>query len=161
MFARSPRVGDSAARSGDDAYETVMTGRRQPFALALVAAAVSLQTGAITARTSPVSPLRGATTSSRPVFVATVAAGDVPEEVQIATSPAVTAIGFRTHVALCFPVRSGRGRVRCTSDTALKNGTYYWTLVYQSNSRCIVHGGKRYCFPEPHLTGPTRFTVRQ
>jgi len=140
--------------------ETVMTGRRQPFAFALAAAAASLQAGAIAVHTAPVSPVHGATTSSRPVFVASVAAGDQPEEIQVATSPVLIRTGFRTHVAYCFPVRSGRGRVRCSLDAALRDGTYYWTFVYQSNSLCIVHGGQRYCFPEPHLTAPTRFIVR-
>lgn len=134
---------------------------RQPLALALLASGALLEMGATAARTSPVSPTRDATTSSRPAFVAAVAAGDQPEEIQVAKSSAVWRMGFRTHVALCFPVRSGRGRVSCSLDAPLRNGTYYWTLIYQNNSRCIVHGGRRYCFPEPHLTVPTKFTVRQ
>jgi len=56
---------------------------------------------------------------------------------------------------------AGRGRVRCSLSNPLRNGTYYWTLIYQRYSRCQVVGGRRYCFPEPHLTAPTRFTVRQ
>jgi hypothetical protein len=134
---------------------------RQPFVLALVAAAVSVQAGAAAPLASGVSPARGAVVTPSPVFVAAVIRGDQPLEIQVATSPAVTAIGFRANVGFCFPVRSGRGRVRCTLGTALRNGTYYWTLLYQRYSRCQVVGGRRYCFPEPHLTAPTRFTVRE
>jgi hypothetical protein len=95
------------------------------------------------------------------VFVAAVTRGDFPLEIQVATSPAVTAIGFRSNVGLCFATPSARGRVRCALGTSLLAGTYYWTLVYQANTRCQLVGGRHYCFPEPHLTGPTRFTVRK
>jgi hypothetical protein len=134
---------------------------RQLFGLALVVAAVSVQVSAAAPLASAVSPARGAVVSPSPVFVAAVIPGDQPVEIQVATSPAVTAIGFRTNVGFCGPVRSGRGRVRCTLGTPLRNGTYYWTLIYQRNSRCVVVSGRRYCFPEPYLTAPTRFTVRE
>ena len=137
-----------------------MSRGRQTFVLALVAAAASAQASASAPLASAVSPARGAVVSPSTVFVAAVIPGDLPLEIQVATSPAVTAIGFRTNVGLCFPVRSGRGRVRCQLGSPLRNGTYYWTLVYQRNTRCQVVGGRHYCFPEPHLTGPTRFTVR-
>lgn len=78
----------------------------------------------------------------------------------MATAPAVTAIGFRKDIALCLPTVSGHGRVSCSLSAPLRDGTYYWTLVYQRNTRCQIVGGRRYCFPEPHLTAPTRFTVR-
>jgi hypothetical protein len=138
-----------------------VSDRRQPFALAVIVAATAAHVSAVAPQTAPISPGGGAASSPRPVFVAIVSRGDLPEEIQVATSPTMTRIGFRANVGYCFPVRSGTGRVRCSLDAALRPGTYYWTLVYQRNSRCIVHGGHRYCFPEPHLTGPTRFTVRE
>jgi hypothetical protein len=124
-------------------------------------AAVLTQASAAAPLASAVSPARGAVTSARPVFLAAVVRGDLPLEIQVATSPAVTAIGFRRNVALCIPTAAGRGRVRCSLSAPLRNGTYYWTLVYQRNTRCQIVGGRRYCFPEPHLTTPTPFTVRK
>jgi hypothetical protein len=138
--------------------------RRHRFDLALfvaLIAAVLTQASAAAPLASAVSPARGAVTSANPVFIAAVTRGDLPLEIQVATSPAVTAIGFVRYVALCITTASGRGRVRCSLSAPLRNGTYYWTLVYQRNTRCQNVGGRHYCFPEPQLTTPTRFTVRK
>ena len=108
---------------------------------------------------TPFSPAAGSVTSVTPEFVISLAAGDDPAEVQVSTSPQTTSIGFVSQTAICFPTRSG-ARASCVLDQPLKEGAYYWTLLYQRNSRCVVIASKRYCFPEPFLTKPTRFTVR-
>jgi hypothetical protein len=74
-------------------------------------------------------------------------------------SAQITSIGFLNKTAICFPSRNG-GDASCSMSDPLKDGVYYWTLLYQSNSRCVTVGGKQYCFPEPHVTKPIRFTVR-
>jgi len=137
--------------------------RRHRFDLVLffaLIAVVSTQASVAAPLATAVSPARGSVTSAHPVFIAAVVRGDLPLEIQVATSPAVTAIGFRRNVALCITTASGRGRVRCSLSTPLRNGVYYWTLVYQRNTRCQTVGGRHYCFPEPQLTTPIRFTVR-
>ena len=140
-----------------------MSSRRHRLGLVLLialVAVVSTQATAAAPLALAVSPAAGAVTSANPVFVASVVAGDLPLEIQVATSPAVTKIGFQKYVALCITTKAGSGRVRCSLSAPLRKGTYYWTLVYQKNSRCKVLSGRRYCFPEPHLTAPRRFTVR-
>jgi hypothetical protein len=137
--------------------------RRHHFGLVLfiaLVAVVSTQATAAAPLALAVSPARGAVTSANPVFIASVIRGDLPLEIQVAKSSAVTKIGFQKYVALCIPTRAGSGRVRCSLSGPLRDGGYYWTLVYQRNTRCLITGGRRYCFPEPQLTTPRRFTVR-
>ncbi len=120
---------------------------------------VSTQATAAAPLALAVSPAPGAVTSATPVFVASVRSGDLPLEIQVATSPTVTKIGFQQYVALCGPTRAGRtGAVQSLGPVA--QGHDYWALVYQRNSRCQIVSGRRYCFPEPQLTTPRRFTVR-
>jgi hypothetical protein len=137
-----------------------MSRGRQLLVLTLVAAAASTQVSAAAPLAAAVSPARGAVVSPSPVFVASVIPGDLALQIQVSTSPAVTRIGFRTNIGLCFLGPRSGGRVHCKLGNPLRDGTYYWTLVYQRNTRCQIVGGRHYCFPEPHLTGPTRFTVR-
>ena len=140
-----------------------MSSRRHRLALvafSALVAVVSTQATAAAPLALAISPAPGAVTSANPVFVASVRSGDLPLEIQVATSPTVTKIGFQKYVALCGPTRAGTGRVRCSLSAPLRKGTYYWALVYQRNSRCQIVSGRRYCFPEPQLTTPRRFTVR-
>src|SRR5438309_913367 len=128
-----------------------MSRRRPRFGLVLFIALIAgvwSQWSAAAPLASGVSPARGAVTSPRPVFIAAVVRGDLPLEIQVATSPAVTHIGFARSVALCITTALGRSRVRCSLSNPLRSGTYYWTLVYQRNSRCKTVGGRQYCFPE-------------
>jgi len=138
--------------------------RRHRFNLVLLVALLAVvltQASAAAPLASAVSPASGAVTSAKPVFVASVVSGDLPLEIQVAKSSAVTHIGFQKYVALCIPTKAGSGRVRCSLSAALRDGTYYWTLVYQRNTRCQIVSGRRYCFPEPQLTTPRRFMVRR
>ena len=140
-----------------------MSSRRHRLGLVLLTALVAVvltQATAAAPLALAISPARGAVTTANPVFVASVVPGDLPLEIQVSKSPAVTKIGFQKYVALCITTKAGSGRVRCSLSGPLRAGAYYWTLVYQRNTRCQIVGGRHYCFPEPQLTTPRRFTVR-
>lgn len=136
-----------------------MPARARLYAsLTVVAASLALTQPAVGA--TPVSPAAGATTSPNPVFVAKLAAGEDALEFQVSTSTQMTSTGFSDKTGFCFPSRSATGEPSCSLGQPLQDGVYYWTLLYQSNTRCVVVSGKQYCFPEPHVTKPVRFTVR-
>lgn len=142
---------------------TNVSSRRHRLGLVVLIALVAMVCTQVTTAAPlalAISPARGAVTSPNPVFIASVVPGDLPLEIQVAKSPALTKIGFVKYVALCITTKAGSGRVRCSLSGPLRAGTYYWTLVYQRNTRCQIVGGRRYCFPEPQLTAPRRFTVR-
>ena len=130
---------------------------RLSASLALVVASLALTHSAFGA--TPLSPTAGAVTSPAPVFVAKVTGGEEPLEFQVSTSPQITSTGFSDKIGFCFPSRSPANEPSCDLGEPLQDGVYYWTLLYQSNTRCVVVGGKQYCFPEPHVTKPIRFTV--
>ena len=92
-----------------------MSRRRHRFDLVLFVALLAVvltQASAAAPLASAVSPASGAVTSAKPVFVASVVSGDLPLEIQVAKSSAVTHIGFQKYVALCIPTKAGSGRVR-------------------------------------------------
>ena len=105
-----------------------------------------------------VSPAAGSVASPTPQFVAALAAGDGPMQVQVSTSSAQNIVGFTDRTAVCTPAVTGN-RASCSLDQPLPDGTYYWLLFYQRNDRCVTVGSQKLCFPNGHLTAPVRFTV--
>jgi hypothetical protein len=105
-----------------------------------------------------VSPAAGSVASPTPVFVAALAAGDQPLQVELSTSSAQNIVGFTNRTATCTPAVTGN-RASCSLDQSLPDGTYYWLLFYQRNDRCVTVGSQKLCFPAGHLTSAVRFTV--
>jgi hypothetical protein len=105
-----------------------------------------------------VSPAAGSVASPAPVFVAALAAGDQPLQVQVSISSAQNIVGFVDRAGTCTPAVTG-SRASCSLDQPLPDGTYYWLLFYQRNDKCVTVGSQKLCFPAGHLTTAVRFTV--
>src|SRR4051794_36196432 len=101
---------------------------------------------------TPVSPTAGAAAPANPTFVAALAPGDTPLQVQVSTAPTGSDSG------ICFPSRDG-DRASCTLTSPLKPGTYYWHLLYASNTNCVTVNSQRFCLPETHVTASVKFIV--
>jgi hypothetical protein len=132
-------------------------GRKRFLLLVGISAALWAAPSVLAA--TPVTPAAGAVTGPSPQFTAALAAGDTAVDIQVSKSPQVNVVGFMEKSAYCVTTVSGN-RASCSLDDALADGTYYWVLLYEKNTRCFTVGTKRYCLPEPHLTAPVRFTVR-
>ena len=105
---------------------------------------------------TPLSPANGATTDGTPSFVVAVGSGDDGVEVQVATSPKLSAYGLATgRIGICYATGSGPS-VGCGLGGELKPGTYYWAALYEHRGAC----SKQACYPEQKLTAVSRFVVR-